>query len=90
MLSGIISFFNSRIRRKQRYNYKNDFFPPELSEHWAKIKERENDVKGAEVLVKAAKLTSSSKFREHLLSRANSLIIGENFTDEKDDYKEIH
>ena len=83
------TFFNV-LENGTESTYKNDFFPPELSEHWAKIKERENDVKGAEVLVKAAKLTSSSKFREHLLSRANSLIIGENFTDEKDDYKEIH
>lgn len=50
-------------------------FPPELSERWA-------DVKGAEVLVKAAKLTSSSKFREHLLKQAHSMITSTEFIEE--------
>ncbi len=62
--------------------YGNNYFPPELSERWAKIKERENEVKAADVLAKAARLTSSSKFREHLLKQAHSMITSTEFIEE--------
>ncbi len=72
-----------QIRKTGSYSiYGNNFFPPELSERWTKIKERENEVKAADVLAKAARLTSSSKFREHLLKQAHSMITSTEFIEE--------
>lgn len=53
-------------------------FPPELSERWA-------DVKGAEILVKASKITSNSKFREHLIKQAHLMITGTDFIENHED-----
>ena len=76
-----------KIRKTGSYSINNSInnFPPELSERWAKIKERENEVKAAEVLAKAARLTSSNKFREYLLSRTNFFINGEKFIEDAED-----
>lgn len=54
----------------------NSYFPPELSERWANIKT-------AEVFTKAARLTSNSNFREHLIQQAYFTITGTNFIDDK-------
>ena len=69
------TFFNV-LENSTESNYKNDFFPPKLSARWA-------DIKGAEVLVTAAKLTSSNKFREHLVKQAHSMITGKEFIEEE-------
>lgn len=79
-----------QIRQTGSYSVSgNNYFPPELSERWAEIKERENDVKAAEVLAKAARLTSSSKFREHLLKKSYSMITNSDFVEDDTEYIDI-
>ena len=65
------TFFNF-LENEKYSSHINNYFPPELSERWA-------DIKSAEVLVKIAKLTDSTKFRKSLIKRSANFIDNKNF-----------